>query len=102
MDTKGNSRLQGHQDQSPDSLDPLKSRPKENCCFHMKSWCQEMYDDLKDTGKNLKNAFRPEKAKQEARQKREKIIREFLNLDKRDPRDHTFRVSHPEPRMLVG
>ncbi|RBR25873.1 uncharacterized protein FIESC28_01366 [Fusarium coffeatum] len=101
MDTKGNSRLRGHRDQSPLSLDPLKVRPKGNCCYHMKNWCHEMYDDLKDMGKNLKNAFRPDEA-EEAQQKRERDIREFLNLDKRNPRDHTFRVLHPEPQMVVG
>ncbi|RFN45049.1 hypothetical protein FIE12Z_10704 [Fusarium flagelliforme] len=98
MDTQGNSRPQGHPGQSPHPLDQLKDRAKENCCYHLKNWCLEMYKDLKDMGKSLKNAFRPE----EARGETEMTISEFLNSNRRNPRDHTFGVLHPEPQMVVG
>jgi hypothetical protein len=102
MDTRGNSRPQGHPGQSPHPLEQLKILVKDNCCEQLKNWCREMYQDFKDMGKNLKDSFRPEEAKQEAQQNRERTINEFLNSNKRNPRDHTFRVFHPEPQMTVG
>ncbi|CAG7560883.1 unnamed protein product [Fusarium equiseti] len=81
MDTQGNSRLLGHPGQSPHPLDELKGLPKENCCYHLKNWCREMYQNLKDMGKSLKDSFRPEEAEQEAQQNREMSISEFFNLN---------------------
>lgn len=99
MDTEGNSRLR---DQSTHLLDQFKARVKRNCRDHLKNLRSDAWRDLKDLRKSLKDSFQPTKAEHEAQQKRERDIREFLNSDKRNPRDHTFSVFHPEPRMLVG